>query len=242
MKFRVLTLFPDMFKGFIETSIIGRAIQNQYIEVDCTNIRDYTLDKHQKVDDSPFGGGSGMVMQVEPLKRALLSQPQKGHSHVIYLSPRGGTLTHDKVVELAQYEELVLVCGHYEGIDQRFIDTYVDEELSIGDYVLTGGELASMVLMDSVSRMVPGVLSNAESGVDESFASGLLEYPHYTRPQVYDEKEVPPVLLSGNHAEIDKWRLEQSLLLTKAKRPDLFKAYIQKEHPKSIQKIIKKCL
>lgn len=242
MKFRVLTLFPEMFDRFVETSIIGRAVSRGELDIDLTDIRAFSKDKHRKVDDYPFGGGAGMVMAVQPLKEALLSKAREKHSRIIYMSPRGATLTHEKAIELASYDELILVCGHYEGVDQRFIDAYVDEELSIGDYVLTGGELASMVVMDSVSRMVGQVLQNSASGEEESFSNGLLEYPQYTRPKVCDEGEVPSVLLSGNHALIEEWRLAQSLEITRVRRPELFKCYLNKEHDKKTSKMIKKAL
>lgn len=221
MKFRVLTLFPEMFETLMSASILGRAIANEQIFIECTQIRDFSTDKHKSVDDYPFGGGAGMVMKVEPLRDALLSKSRAKKSRVIYLSPKGKTLNHEKVIELSEFEELILVCGHYEGVDQRFIDRYVDEEISIGDYVLTGGELAAMVVMDSVSRMISGVLKNDKSAKDESFAGGLLEYPHYTRPQNVDGDEVPEVLLSGNHKMIDKWRYEQSVKITAKRRPEL---------------------
>lgn len=221
MKFRILTLFPEMFSAVTEVSILGRALSNQHIEIKCSDIRAFSKDKHKKVDDYPFGGGAGMVMKVEPLRDALISEPRHENSRVIYLTPKGATLTHEKVVSLSQYDELVLVCGHYEGVDQRFIDKYVDEEISIGDYVLTGGELAAMVVIDSVSRMVEGVLKNDGSAEEESFSNGLLEYPHYTRPQNFEGDEVPSVLLSGNHAEIEKWRYQESVKLTALRRPEL---------------------
>lgn len=242
MKFRILTLFPEMFEGFLQASIIGKAIENKRIQVDVDQIRSFSMDKHRKVDDYPFGGGAGMVMAVQPLRDALLSKPFARRHKVIYLSPRGSTLTHEKVVELSMLDELILVCGHYEGVDQRFIDRYVDEEISIGDYVLTGGELAAMVMVDSISRMVDDVLKNEASSKDESHASGLLEYPHYTRPSEIDGDTVPDVLLSGNHAEIDKWRLEKSLEITKERRPDLFQKYTSKTHDKATLKALKKYL
>lgn len=234
MTFRILTLFPEMFDGFLSTSIIGRAVAQNHIKIECDNIREYSENRHKKVDDAPFGGGAGMVMMVQPLKDALQAKPIAPKGKVIYMSPRGSRLTHDKVVDLSQYDELVIVCGHYEGIDQRFIDRYVDEEISIGDFVLTGGELAAMVLVDSVSRMVTHVLSNDDSASDESFANGLLEYPQYTRPASYDGDVVPDVLISGNHAKIEKWRLDQSLALTKLRRPDLYEAYMQKKVDKKL--------
>ncbi|HAS74096.1 MAG TPA: tRNA (guanosine(37)-N1)-methyltransferase TrmD [Clostridiales bacterium UBA8960] len=242
MIFRVLTLFPEQFEGFISTSIIGRAIGKNAIQVEIEQIRDFSIDKHKKVDDAPFGGGAGMVMAVQPLRDALMSKPRSENSRVIYMSPRGTTLTHEKVVSLSTYDEITIVCGHYEGVDQRFIDRYVDEEISIGDYVLTGGELAAMVLMDSVSRMVDSVLKNDASAEDESFVNGLLEYPHYTRPVEIDGDMVPEVLLSGHHAEIAKWRLDQSLEITKSRRPDLFEAFTKKVHDKQTIKILKKHL
>ncbi|MBE0450126.1 MAG: tRNA (guanosine(37)-N1)-methyltransferase TrmD [Clostridia bacterium] len=232
MIFRILTLFPEMFEGFLSSSIIGKAIDQNRITVSTENIRSFSSNKHGKVDDAPFGGGAGMVMCVQPLKDALLSRPLSSNGKVIYLSPRGQTLTHEKVVELSGLSELVLVCGHYEGVDQRFIDRYVDEEISIGDYVLTGGEVAAMVVVDSVSRMVSDVLKNDASAEDESFANGLLEYPHYTRPSVYEGDCVPDVLLSGNHAEIQKWRNSQSLEITKFRRPDLYENYLKEKHLK----------
>lgn len=242
MKFRVLTLFPEQFEGFVNTSIIGRAVEREHIKIEVDQIREYSTDKHKKVDDAPFGGGAGMVMSVQPLRDALLSKPRLDNCKVLYLSPRGTTLTHEKVVELSSFDELVLVCGHYEGVDQRFIDQYVDEEISIGDYVLTGGELAAMVVMDSVSRMVESVLKNQASAEEESFSNGLLEYPHYTRPPVVDGLNVPEVLLSGNHAEIAKWRLEMSLKITKERRPELFDQFIKQTHDKKTIQIIKKIL
>ncbi|MDK2867419.1 MAG: tRNA (guanine37-N1)-methyltransferase [Clostridiales bacterium] len=242
MKFRILTLFPEQFESFAQTSIIGNAVRDGHIEISCTQIRDYSESKHRSVDDAPFGGGQGMVMQVQPLKDALHSEPIGENAKVIYLSPRGKTLTHEKVVEMSELTELILVCGHYEGVDQRFIDTYVDEEISIGDYVLTGGELAAMVVVDSVSRLIPGVLRDANASLDESFASGLLEYPQYTRPAIYDEMEVPAILRSGNHAEIEYWRLVQALEITKARRPDLHDAFMKREHDEKTRRMLKKYL
>ena len=242
MKFRILTLFHEQFDGFISTSIIGKAVEKKAISIETQQIRDFSTDRHRKVDDSPFGGGAGMVMAVQPLRDALLSRSIDPNSRIIYLSPRGQTLTHDKVVELSNYDSLVLICGHYEGVDQRFIDRYVDEEISIGDYVLTGGELAAMVVIDSVSRLVDTVLKNDASAEEESFAGGLLEYPHYTRPPEIDGDLVPDVLLSGHHAEIAKWRLEKSMEITKERRPDLWRLYCNKVHGKPVLKILKKYL
>ena len=242
MKFEILTLFPEQFDGFLNTSIIGRAVTQKNIHVELVQIRDYSTDRHRKVDDAPFGGGAGMVMAVQPLRDALASLGERESRHVVYLSARGETLTHKKVVELSRHQTITLVCGHYEGIDQRFIDRYVDEEISIGDYVLTGGELAAMVLVDSVSRMVEDVLKNDVSADEESFAGGLLEYPQYTRPTEVDGDEVPEVLLSGHHLKIAQWRLEKSIEITKERRPDLFDAYVKNTHDKETLKILKKFL
>ncbi len=220
MKFDVLTLFPEMFSS-LEQSIIGRAVENEKISVNLINIRDFSTDKHKKVDDTPYGGGAGMVMMPDVVDRAYNSIKDK-NAKVIYMSPQGKTLDQKKVEELSKEEHLVILCGHYEGIDQRVIDKIVDEEISIGDYVLTGGELPAMVLIDSVSRYVEGVLKE-ESIKEESFSEGLLEYPQYTRPENFDGVKVPEILLSGNHQEIAKWRKEKSLEITKKKRPDLLK-------------------
>ena len=220
MKFDVLTLFPEMFSS-LEQSIIGRAVENEKISVNLINIRDFSTDKHKKVDDTPYGGGAGMVMMPDVVDRAYNSIKDK-NAKVIYMSPQGKTLDQKKVEELSKEEHLVILCGHYEGIDQRVIDKIVDEEISIGDYVLTGGELPAMVLIDSVSRYVEGVLKE-ESIKEESFSEGLLEYPQYTRPENFDGVKVPEILLSGNHQEIAKWRKEKSLEITKKKRPDILK-------------------
>ena len=220
MKFDVLTLFPEMFSS-LEQSIIGRAVENEKISVNLINIRDFSTDKHKKVDDTPYGGGAGMVMMPDVVDRAYNSIKDK-KAKVIYMSPQGKTLDQKKVEELSKEEHLVILCGHYEGRDQRVIDKIVDEEISIGDYVLTGGELPAMVLIDSVSRYVEGVLKE-ESIKEESFSEGLLEYPQYTRPENFDGVKVPEILLSGNHQEIAKWRKEKSLEITKKKRPDLLK-------------------
>ena len=221
MKIDILTLFRDMFAA-LEESILGRARRAGKIEINVVNIRDYTEDKHLKCDDYPFGGGAGMVMMPQPVGSAI-DALDKGHkARRIYLSPKGETLRQQKVVSLLAYEHLILLCGHYEGVDQRIIDLFIDEEISIGDYVLTGGELPAMVLVDCVSRYVDGVISTS-SLVDESFSDGLLEYPQYTRPQEYRGLTVPEVLLSGDHAKVDKWRREQALKLTEKMRPDLLK-------------------
>ena len=218
MQFDVLTLFPEMFSCLNE-SIIGRAKTNKQININLVNIRDFSENKHNKVDDTPYGGGAGMVIMPDVVYRAYQSLNNKD-AKVIYMSPQGKTLNQKKVVELSKEEHLIILCGHYEGIDQRVLDKIVDEEISIGDYVLTGGELPAMVLIDSLSRYVEGVLSE-DSIKEESFSNGLLEYPQYTRPEVFEGMKVPEILLSGNHKKIDEWRKEQSLETTKKKRPDL---------------------
>lgn len=221
MKFDVLTLFPEMFETLKE-SIIGKALERKIIEINTINIRDFSKNKHKKVDDTPYGGGAGMVMMPDVVYDSYMSIQHKENAKVIYLSPKGKVLNQQKVEELSKQEHLILLCGHYEGIDQRVLDEIVDEEISIGDYVLTGGELPAMVLIDSVSRYVEGVL-NKESVSEESFTNGLLEYPQYTRPEVFLNKKVPEILLSGHHENIKKWRREQSLEITKQKRPELLK-------------------
>ena len=220
MKFDVLTLFPEMFEP-LNSSIIGRAKEKNLIEINLINIRDFSKDKHKKVDDTPYGGGAGMVMMPDVVYDAYKSVEDK-NAKVIYMSPQGKKLTQKKVEELAKQEHLIILCGHYEGIDQRVIDKIVDEEISIGDYVLTGGEIPAMVLIDSVSRYNSGVIAE-ESREEESFANGLLEYPQYTRPEVFEGIKVPEILLSGHHANIEKWRKEKALEITKLKRPDLLK-------------------
>ena len=220
MKFDVLTLFPEMFSS-LEQSIIGRAVENEQISINLVNIRDFSTDKHKKVDDTPYGGGAGMVMMPDVVYRAYESLNNKT-AKVIYMSPKGKNLNQEKVEELSKENHLIILCGHYEGIDQRVLDKIVDEEISIGDYVLTGGEIPAMVLIDSVSRYVKGVLKE-DSIKEESFSNGLLEYPQYTRPEIFQGERVPEVLLSGNHQEIDKCRKEKSLEITKKNRPDLLK-------------------
>lgn len=218
MKFSVLTLFPEMFDT-MKQSIIGRAMEKDLITIETINIRDFSKDKHKKVDDTPYGGGAGMVMKPDVVYDAYQSIEDK-QAKVIYLSPQGKKLNQKKVEEFSKLEHIILLCGHYEGIDQRVIDEIVDEEISIGDYVLTGGELPAMVLMDSVSRYIEGVV-NEESIKEESFSNGLLEYPQYTRPEEFMGRKVPEVLISGHHENIRKWREEQSLQITKQKRPDI---------------------
>lgn len=225
MNFHVLTLFPEMIEQGMHTSIIGRAIAGGYLSIDAINIRDYAFNKHQKVDDYPYGGGAGMLMQAEPVYLAYESVQKKlGYRpRVVYLTPQGEVFHQTTAKELAKEKDLVFLCGHYEGIDERVLDEIVTDYVSIGDYVLTGGELPAMVMMDSISRMVPGVLSNQESGETESFAENLLEYPQYSRPEEWHGQKVPPVLLSGHHANIEAWRREQSILRTAKRRPDLLK-------------------
>ena len=225
MNFHVLTLFPEMIEQGMNTSIIGRAIAGGYLTVQAVNIRDFAFNKHQKVDDYPYGGGAGMLMQAEPVYLAYESVEKKigKKPRVIYLTPQGRVFHQEMAREFAREEDLVFLCGHYEGIDQRVLEEIVTDYVSIGDYVLTGGELPAMVMMDSISRMVPGVLSNQESGETESFSGGLLEYPQYSRPEEWHGRKVPPVLLSGHHANIDAWRREQSLMRTAKYRPDLLK-------------------
>ena len=234
MRFDVLTLFPEMFE-VLNQSIIGRAKEKGLINVNLINIRDFSKDKHKKVDDTPYGGGAGMVMRPDVVYDAYNSVKSE-KAKVIYMSPQGKKLDQNKVEELSKQEHLILLCGHYEGIDQRVIDEIVDEEISIGDYVLTGGELPAMVLIDSVSRYVEGVLKD-DSTKEESFSEGLLEYPQYTRPEIFNGKQVPEVLLSGHHQNIDKWRREQSLKITLNKRPDLLeKIELSDEDKKVLEK------
>lgn len=221
MKFDVLTLFPEMFIP-LKQSILEKAQENEKININLINIRDFSKDKHKKVDDTPYGGGAGMLIRPDVVYDAYQSIKDKDNAKVIYLSPQGKTLNQSKVEELSKEEHLILLCGHYEGIDQRVLDKIVDEEISIGDYVLTGGEIPSMVLIDSVSRYIDGVL-NKESIMEESFSNNLLEYPQYTRPEVFLNEKVPEVLISGHHENIRKWREEQSINITKKKRPDLLK-------------------
>ena len=226
-RFHILTLFPEMVMDGLNTSIIGRAIEAGLLEINAVNIRDYSTNKHMKVDDYPYGGGAGLVMQPEPIYRAYkdLEKDMKKKPRVVYLTPQGTTFHQEMAKELAKEEELVFLCGHYEGIDERVLEEIVTDYVSIGDYVLTGGELPAMVMIDSISRLVPGVLHNDDSAGDESFENGLLEYPQYTRPPVFLDKEVPEVLLSGHHENIRKWRHEQSVKRTKERRPDLWDAY-----------------
>ncbi len=243
MKIDVLTLFPEMFPAVTESSILGKAREKGILDVRLTNIRDFSVDKHNRADDYPFGGGVGMVMLADPVFRAMESLKAQGKK-TIYMSPRGTLLDQTKIEELAGEQELVILCGHYEGVDQRIIDYWDMEEISIGDYVLTGGELPAMVLIDSVARMLPQVLSSSHSALDESIYSGLLEYPQYTKPREFREMQVPEVLVSGNHERIHLWKLEQSLRLTRERRPDLFSAFLEKKEDltKKERRILEKIL
>ncbi len=240
MKINIMTLFPEMCEAVLSESIIGRARENGYVEINCINIRDYTEDKHRRVDDAPYGGGMGMLMQTQPIHDCYkaICEKSENKNHLIYMSPCGEVLTQKKVKELAEMPEITILCGHYEGVDQRVIDTLVDEQISIGDYVLTGGELPALVLADSISRMLEGVLPNDEAKELESHYNGLLEYPQYTRPYEWNGVKVPDVLISGHHGNIEKWRREQSLLMTAKHRPDMLekadlteqdKAFLEKE-------------
>lgn len=228
MKIDVLTLFPEMFGPVIGGSILGRAAERNILEVTLTDIRDFSNDKHNKADDYPFGGGGGMVMMADPIFGALESIGAEGKK-ILYMSPRGKVIDQQKISELAELDEFVILCGHYEGVDQRVIDYWNIEEVSIGDYVLTGGELPAMVLIDSVARLLPDVLGNANSALDESIYSGLLEHPQYTKPRNYRGLEVPEVLVSGNHKLIDLWKFREALKLTKERRPDLFDKFLSQD-------------
>ncbi len=240
MHFHIMTLFPEMVLDGLRTSIIGRAEDKGYISIEAVNIRDHTTDKHKKVDDYTYGGGAGMLMQAQPvydcwraLDERIAGRKQEQNvqkTRVIYVTPQGEVFSQRKAAELSMEEDLIFLCGHYEGIDERVLDEIVTDYISIGDYVLTGGELPAMVMIDAIARLVPGVLNNGESAQTESHADGLLEYPQYSRPEVWHEKRVPDVLLSGHHANIEKWRLEQALKRTRERRPDMYEAYIR-EHP-----------
>lgn len=234
MRIDILTLFPEMCEAVLNESIVGRARKNGLVELYCHNIRDYTLDKHNRVDDTPYGGGKGMVMQTEPIFRCYqaVTADCTQKPLTIYLSPQGRVLTQQMAVDFSQKEHLVLLCGHYEGVDERVLEEIVDLEVSIGDYVLTGGELPALVLTDTVVRLCKGVLADDICFEEESHFNGLLEYPQYTRPETWNNRTVPPVLLSGHHANIEKWRAEQSLLRTKEKRPDLYEAYQNRQSGK----------
>lgn len=226
MKFFVLTLFPEMFDSFLNTSILKKSIHKGLIEVELIDIRDFTEDKHNKTDDYPFGGGPGMVMTPQPLASAIKYAKEKSNDgKVVYFSPHGVVLRQGVISNLAKEEDIILLCGHYEGIDYRIIEKYIDLQISIGDYIVTGGELPAMVFIDSASRYVEGVLGNKESAIEESFTKPLLEHPQYTRPRVFENMEVPEVLLSGNHEKINQWRVSKSEEITQKNRPDLYESY-----------------
>lgn len=242
MNFYILTLFPDMVSQGLNTSIIGRAAGRGLLSIRTVNIRDYAFNKHQSVDDYPYGGGAGMLMQAEPVYLAYEAAAaeirtrrqgcgeQERKPRVVYLSPQGAVFNQCMAEELAKEEDLIFLCGHYEGIDERVLEEIVTDEISLGDYVLTGGELAAMVMVDAIARLVPGVLHNGESAETESFGDGLLEYPQYSRPEIWHGKRVPEILLSGDHAKVDAWRMEQALARTKERRPDLYEKY-REAHP-----------
>ncbi|EOD00957.1 tRNA (guanosine(37)-N1)-methyltransferase TrmD [Caldisalinibacter kiritimatiensis] len=237
MRIDILTLFPEMFNSVFSESIIGRALKNNIFTVNCINIRDFSEDKHKRVDDYPYGGGPGMVLKPEPVFKAI-QNVRKENSRIIFLTPKGKVYNQKIAKELSKEEHLVLLCGHYEGIDNRIIENYVTDEISIGDYVLTGGEISAMVLIDSVVRLLPGALGKKESYMEESHYNGLLEYPQYTRPREFNGHKVPDVLLSGNHKEIEKWRIYQSLKYTYLRRPDLLeKKELTKEEEEILSKI-----
>ena len=244
MKVDIVTLFPEMFTP-LKTSMLGRAQDNGLLEITTTNIRDFSLDKHKKTDEYPFGGGVGMVMTCDPVFRTLEHIGARGKK-ILYMSPRGKILDQEKIADLAQ-DDFVVLCGHYEGVDQRIIDDWDMEEVSIGDYILTGGELAAMVLVDAVARMVPGVLKSEEAALEESIYSGLLEHPQYTKPREYNGMSVPEVLLSGDHRKVHLWKLEESLKLTAIRRPELFSAYVEragdlaKDEKKILEKVREWC-
>ena len=227
MNFHVLTLFPDMIEAGLHTSVTGRALKNGYIHLSAVNIRDYSKDKHKHVDDYPYGGGAGMVMQPEPIYLAYedVTQNMEKKPRVVYVTPQGSVFNQSMAEEFSKEEDLIFLCGHYEGVDERILEEIVTDYVSIGDYVLTGGELPAMVMIDAVSRMVPGVLGNEDSGETESFSNYLLEYPQYSRPEEWNGQKVPEVLLSGNHEKVEEWRLTQSLERTKELRPDLYEKW-----------------
>lgn len=243
--FGFVTLFPEMFSVVENYGVVGRAVKNGLIRMETWNPRDFTHDRHKTVDDRPYGGGPGMLMKVQPLQDAIFAAKEAAKKYqgerirTIYLSPQGTKLDHKKALELASFDKLILVSGRYEGVDERLIESEIDEEISIGDFVLSGGELASMVLVDAVSRLLPGVLGHSESAVEDSFVSGLLDHPHYTRPEKFAEQSVPDVLMSGNHKEIRRWRLKQSLGRTWQRRPDLLnKAEMDQEQILLLQEYI----
>ncbi len=229
MRIDIATLFPEMCETVLSESIVGRARKAEKIELHCHQIRDYSTDKHRRVDDTPYGGGMGMVMQAEPIYRCYqaIAEEIGAKPHVIYMSPKGGVFTQQRAVELSKMDNVLIICGHYEGVDQRVIDKIVDEEISIGDYVLTGGELPALVITDAIARMCDGVLSSAECFEEESHFSGLLEYPHYTRPEVWEGESVPAVLLTGHHKNIAEFRHNEAVKITKERRPDMYEKFTE---------------
>lgn len=243
MNFHILSLFPEMIENGLNTSILGRACENGYISIDAVDIRDYTLDKHRKVDDYTYGGGAGMLMQAQPVYDAYRSVADRiggdRKPRVIYVTPVGKIFNQSMAEEMSSEQDLIFLCGHYEGVDERVLEEIVTDFVSIGDYVLTGGELPAMVMIDAISRLVPGVLSNEESAVTESFQDYLLEYPQYSRPEVWRGKEVPEVLLSGHHEKIAEWRLQQSMKRTREYRPDLYEKW-EGTHPEVLRSLEKK--
>ena len=242
MRIDIMTLFPEMCERVLDESIIGRSREAGLVEINCVNIRDYSTDKHRRVDDTTYGGGAGMIMQVQPIYDCFCALTEKlgKRPHLIYMSPQGKTLSQERVKELAKLDNIAILCGHYEGVDERVIEEIVDEEISIGDYVLTGGELPALVLADSISRMLPGVLANDEAFEEESHYSSLLEYPQYTRPFEWHGRQVPDVLISGHHANIMKWRREQSLKRTYERRPEMLEnAELDKKDRAFIEKLNK---
>ena len=241
MRFDILTLFPNMFSSPLQESILGKAIERGLIQIQTVNIRDFALDKHKVVDDTPYGGGQGMVMKVEPIARAIESvKSQNPSARTIYLTPQGKPFDQDSARKLSSQPHLVLLCGRYEGVDERVKDLFIDEEISIGDYVLTGGELAAMVLIDAISRFIPGVLGSDRSAEEDSFFNSLLEYPQYTRPFDFRGSGIPEVLLSGNHSAISLWRRKEALRRTSSRRPDLLtKANLSEEDKKLLEEILK---
>lgn len=247
MRFDIMTLFPDMVLGVLKESIIGRACRSGIIEVKAHNIRDFSTDKHRKTDDTPFGGGVGMVMSCQPIydcyNYVKSTLPDNSNTRVIYMSPKGRLFSHEVAKELSEYDNLIFLCGHYEGVDQRIIDEIVDEEISIGDYVVTGGEIPACIVVDAVSRLKDGVLASSECYEGESVASGILEYPQYTKPRVFLNREVPEILLSGDHKKIERWRLEEAVKVTRERRPELLLLHPEFEEallPKEKKKRAKK--
>ena len=246
MRFDVLTLFPEMVSGVLGESIIGRAQTNGFIDIHCHNIRDFSLDKHRKTDDTPYGGGMGMIMTCQPIYDCFMKVKGEIDSdksvRVIYMSPKGRVFNQKIARELAGYDNLIILCGHYEGVDQRVLDEIVDEDISIGDYVLTGGEIPACIVIDAVSRLKDGVLADAECYLDESHESGILEYPQYTKPRTFMGRDVPEVLLSGDHKKIERWRLEEAVKLTRVRRPELLELHPEFEEAlKPKEKKRKKC-